>query len=172
MGTSEDSSDSNINSDDDNMFEKGFGMLKGGIDDFADNRLVKGIVDNEIVNRMKDNKVMKGMVDNKLVQGMKDMKTGLTDNALTQGIGGLGNKMFNMFDQDQEMNMYSQANSAQELKNKFMEKYSIQFDIPSLDVQSSTFYPRNTNLCLQCVNYVVPRTSDYDIQTHYLQPHR
>ena len=60
--SSESSCNSSTHTIDENILDKGFGILKDGIG----NKLV----DNDIVNKMKDNKLMKSLGDNKLVQGL------------------------------------------------------------------------------------------------------
>lgn len=50
-----------------------------------------------------------------------------------------------------------------------MDKYSIQFDIPNVDVQSSIFYPRNPNYLIQIQKYNLPKGDDYEVSTYTLE---
>ena len=79
----------------------------------------------------------------------------------------VGKNMLNKFYDDDEEEQKNTCKSAKELKQEYMDKYSIKIDIPSLDIQSSTFFPLDNDLCLQCINYVIPEPK-YDITTHYI----
>ena len=47
--------------------------------------------------------------------------------------------------------------SALNYKEKYLNKYGVNFNIPSLYVQSAAWYPKDPSYFIQIVNYVVPR---------------
>ena len=108
-------------------------------------------------------------------KGLKEVGGGLKDNQLVQGLTDgtmkVGKNVLNFFDDDDGQEQSKTGKKANQLKQDYMDKYSIKIDIPSLDIQSSTFFPLNNNLCLQCINYVIPEP-EYDITTHYIEEGR
>jgi hypothetical protein len=49
-----------------------------------------------------------------------------------------------------------------------MDKYSIQLEIPSQDIQSSNFYPSDPNYLIQVQKYNLPKGDNYSVTTHKL----
>ena len=48
-----------------------------------------------------------------------------------------------------------------------MDKYGLQFTIPSVNVKCSSWYPSNPEYFVQIVSYVVPKHNEYVVETHY-----
>ena len=76
---------------------------------------------------------------------------------------------FSLLDQDEaKEEKEEESQSAKEYRRTYMEKYSVQFDIPSVDIQSSVFYPANPNYFMQTQKYNLPSESDYSVSSHCL----
>mmetsp|Transcript_18470 Transcript_18470/g.28337 ORF Transcript_18470/g.28337 Transcript_18470/m.28337 type:complete len:131 (-) Transcript_18470:5496-5888(-) len=58
--------------------------------------------------------------------------------------------------------------SAAANKLKYMENFGINFEIPSLYVQDSKIYPKDPRYNLQLVKFGIPKTSSYQVVSHYI----
>ena len=56
--------------------------------------------------------------------------------------------------------------TASNYKDQYLSQYGVSFNIPSLYVQSSAWYPKDPSYFVQIVNYIVPK--DQTVQTHFM----
>jgi len=80
------------------------------------------------------------------------MKESLIMKTVTKSIGSMTDvlgEMTGLIDNGHQENEEQEFKTAKDFKQAYMDKYSIQFEIPSADIQSSIFYPRNPNYLIQ-----------------------
>jgi hypothetical protein len=54
-------------------------------------------------------------------------------------------------------------------KERYLKKYGLKFNIPSLSVLSSAWYPSDPQYFVQIVSFKVPEEDEFEVQTHYLE---
>ena len=91
---------------------------------------------------------------------------GAKENML-EGLDKINQTFQDMFDEKIDEGMVDNFDSAQNYKQQYINQYGVTSTIPSLYVQQAVWYPTDPSYFVQIVNYVVPKSQDYDVNTYY-----